>query len=75
MFTGTPGMPSLINLTREHVAAWIAELRSVGNKPRTIHTRYRGASAFYKWLIMEADEGVKQSPLARIRPPRIPDEI
>ena len=49
-------MPSLTNLTREHVAAWMDWMRSAANKPATIHTRYRGASAFYKWLIMEADD-------------------
>ena len=74
-FTRAQGMPNLTNLRREHVAAWMDELRSVGNKPATIHTRYRGASAFYKWLIMEADEGIEQSPFAHIRPPRIPDEV
>ena len=74
-FTRTQGMPSLARLTREHVAAWMDGLRAAGNKPATIHTRYRGASAFYKWLIMEADEGVKESPFAHIRPPRIPEEV
>ena len=74
-FTRAQGMPSLARLTREHVAAWMDGLRAAGNKPATIHTRYRGASAFYKWLIMEADEGVKESPFAHIRPPRIPDEV
>ena len=46
-FTRAQGMPSLTNLTREHVAAWMDGLRTTGNKPATIHTRYRGASAFY----------------------------
>ena len=68
-------MLNLTNLRREHVAAWMNELRSVGNKPAAIHTRYCGASAFYKWLTMEADERVKQSPFVHIRPPRIPGKI
>ena len=55
-FTRAQGMPSITNLTREHVAAWMDWMRSAANKPATIHTRYRGASAFYKWLIMEADD-------------------
>ena len=74
-FTRAQGMPNLTNLAREHVAAWLDELRSIGNKPSTIHTRYPGASAFYKWLVLEADEGVKESPFAHIRPPRIPDTV
>ena len=46
-FIRAKGMPGLTQLRREHVAAWMDELRASGNKPATIHTRYRGATAFY----------------------------
>lgn len=74
-FTRAKGMPGLTNLAREHVGAWMDELRSSDNKLATIQTRYRGASAFYKWLIVDADEGVRESPFAHIRPPRVPEEV
>ena len=47
-FIRAKGMPGLTQLRREHVAAWMDELRASGNKPATIHTRYRGASLCFR---------------------------
>ena len=39
------GFPALTNVTTEHLWEWLGDLRSRGNKPSTVNTRYRAASA------------------------------
>ncbi len=57
-------------IRREHVEAFIADLLE-RYRPATAHNRYAGVQAFFRWA---ADEGlVTASPLARMRPPRIPE--
>lgn len=72
-FLETGGFPSLTEATAEHVREWLNELRNRGNKPATVNTRYRGVHAFYKWLVEEGE--VRENPLARIQPPRVPETV
>jgi hypothetical protein len=65
------GMPSDIGaIRREHIESFITD--QLGrHKATTAHNRYRGVQAFFRWAL---DEGlVKDSPMARMRPPRLPE--
>lgn len=67
------GYPLLVNVTAEHLREWLSDLRSRGNKPSTVNTRYRAAFAFFKWLIGEGER--QDNPLARIEPPQVPETV
>ena len=46
-------------------------MREAGRKPTTLAARYRSVQQFFKWA---AEEGlVKRSPMATMRPPKIPE--
>ena len=65
------GMPTQVeNITREHVESFIAELLEKW-KPATANNRYRGLQSYFNWLVEEGE--VKASPMARMKPPRIPE--
>jgi site-specific recombinase XerD len=66
------GMPSAIEaITREHLEEWLIAMREAGRKPTTVAARYRSVQQFFKWA---AEEGlVRQSPMATMRPPKIPE--
>lgn len=70
-FLAERGMPtSVARITREHVEAFIEDL--LGRKaPATAHNRFRGCQAFFAWSLEEGE--VKDSPMARMRPPRLPE--
>jgi len=65
--------PSLTEATAEHLREWLNDLRNRGNRAATVNTRYRGVHAFYKWLGKEGE--VRENPLARIEPPRVPETV
>ena len=66
------GMPTQVeNITREHVESFIAELLEKW-KPATANNRYRGLQSYFNWLVEEGE--VKASPMARMKPPRIPED-
>ena len=66
------GMPEQVgNITREHVEVWIGVLLERW-KPATAATHYRSLQAFWKWCVEEGE--VKVSPMANMRPPRIPED-
>ena len=72
-FLASGGFPPLTNVTAEHLREWLGDLRSRGNKPSTVNTRYRATNAFVKWLINEGQ--LRDNPLDRIEPPRIPETV
>lgn len=58
-------------IRREHVEAFIAD-QVARWRPNTARNRYLALQRFFAWL---ADEGlIDASPMARTRPPRVPDE-
>src|SRR5207253_1319670 len=67
------GFPPPEQATAEHLREWLSGLREKRNSPATVNTRYRGAYAFYKWLLREGE--VRENPLERIDPPRVPQVI
>jgi site-specific recombinase XerD len=70
-YLAAQGMPSDIGaIRREHIESFITD--QLGrHKATTAHNRYRGVQAFFRWAL---DEGlVKDSPMARMRPPRLPE--
>jgi site-specific recombinase XerD len=71
-FAAASGMPDLTELRREHVEAFLVELRDKGQRPATLANRYRSLQQFYKWLLEEGE--IKSSPMANMRPPHVPEE-
>jgi site-specific recombinase XerD len=71
-FLANHGMPTeLSEIRREHFESFIADQLD-HFKATTAHNRYRGCQAFFRWAL---DEGlVKESPMARTKPPRLPEE-
>ena len=65
------GMPlNLANIRREHIEHFINYVLE-HRKPATANQRYRGLRSFFSWAVAEGE--VKQSPMAQMKPPRIPE--
>ena len=72
VFLVEQGMPqSVTSVRREHVESFIANPLARW-KPNTANNRYRGLQQFFKWCEEEGE--VKESPMARMKPPRVPEE-
>jgi site-specific recombinase XerD len=70
-FLAAKGMPRTIEtIHREHVEAFIVDLLERW-RPATAHNRYAGLQAFFRWAVDE--ELIKMSPMAKMRPPKIPE--
>ena len=66
------GMPQAVSSIRcEHPESFIADLLARW-KPNTANNRYRGLQQFFKWCEEEGE--VKESPMARMKPPKVPEE-
>jgi site-specific recombinase XerD len=67
------GMPTDVRaIHREHVETFLEDLLAQGKKAATANNRYRGLQAFFRFLVEEGE--VESSPMARIRPPKVPEE-
>ena len=65
------GMPTAVpRIAREHVEAFIADLLN-HKAAATAHNRFRGCQAFFAWCLEDGE--VKVNPMARMRPPRLPE--
>lgn len=65
------GMPQdVANITREHIESFIED-RLATRKASTANHSYRGLRRFFQWLLEEVE--IKESPMARMKPPRIPE--
>ncbi len=72
-FLAEAGMPQdVANIRREHVESFITPLLE-RRKASTANNRYRGLQAFFKWADEEGLLG-NGSPMAKMRPPRVPEE-
>lgn len=72
-FLRQSGMPvSLAAIRREHIEAFLVSLQDAGSRPATVSLAYRCIQAFWKWAMSE-DE-VRESPMARMTPPIVPEE-
>ena len=63
--------PDVANIRREHVELFIADQLQRW-KPATAWTRYRSLQQFFRWCLEEGE--IKESPMARMRPPAVPEE-
>lgn len=72
VFATAQGMPTTAQgVTREHVEAFIAHLLDT-RSPSTAKTRYGGLQAFWRWC--EGEGEIPTSPMARMRPPAVPEQ-
>ncbi len=65
---GMPTDPALV--AREHVESFVADLLT-RYKPATASNRYRALQTFFRWMVDEGEVAV--SPMAKMKPPAIPD--
>ena len=72
-FLGRGNYPLITNVTAEHLGEWLTDLRERGNKPATVNTRYRSVNTFFNWLVGEGE--IRENPLSRIEPPRVPETV
>ncbi len=71
-FLASQGMPSdPAHIHREHVEAFVSDQLS-RHKPYTALNRYRALTVFCAWLVAEGE--VRESPMAKMRPPTVPEE-
>lgn len=71
------GMPTPVaSITREHVESFLADLADPdegrGYSPSTVALRYRQLQQLFKWLEEEGE--ITTSPMARMRPPAVPEK-
>jgi site-specific recombinase XerD len=72
-FLKASGMPTEVaRLTREHVEAFEEHLFDEGRSPSTVANRHRSLQQFFRWL--EDDGEITRSPMAKMRPPKIPEK-
>ncbi len=72
-FLGAQGMPQEPrHICREHIEAFLIDLRGQGHRPATVANRYRSLQQWFRWLLDEGEISV--SPMARMRTPRVPEE-
>ena len=70
-FLARQGMPDTVrSVTREHVESFIVDLQA-GAKPATVANRYRSLQQFWRYMVDIGE--VKDSPMARMKPPTIPE--
>ena len=70
-FLEARGMPRAVAaIRREHVEAFVED-QLARLKPASAANRYRSLQQFFRWLVDEGE--VRESPMARMRPPTIPD--
>lgn len=67
------GMPATVDgVRREHIESFLVALAEQGRRPSTVETYYRSCRQFFRWAVDE-DE-IRESPMARMRPPIVPEE-
>jgi len=67
------GIQQTERVTSTHLRHWLVYLQDTGHNPGGVHGFYRAAKAFFSWLTQE--ETIEQNPMARVRAPRVPEEL
>ncbi len=67
------GFPPLALMDKDHVRHWLSSLHQNGNKPASVHVRYRSVNRFFKWCVKEGER--EDNPVDYIDPPRLPQVI
>jgi site-specific recombinase XerD len=65
--------PEVGLIKREFIESWLLVLEDRGNTPSTLASRYRCLQQFFRWL--EIEEEITLSPMAKMRPPAIPEAM
>lgn len=72
-FLASRGMPrDLSGIRREHVEAWLVDLRDQGRSPATVSVYYRSLQPFFKWAIEEGF--IAESPMRNVARPIVPEQ-
>jgi site-specific recombinase XerD len=67
------GMPRRVEgLHREHVEAYLADMRDRGLAPATVAKHYRSLQQLFVWLVDEGE--IPHSPMQRMKPPTVPEQ-
>jgi site-specific recombinase XerD len=70
-FLEVHGMPRTVaTIHREHVEAFVED-QLARLKPASAANRYRSLQQFFRWLVDEGE--IRESPMARMKPPAIPE--
>lgn len=70
-FLEANGMPQAVaGIHREHVEAFVED-QLARLKPASAANRYRSLQQFFRWLVDEGE--IRESPMARMKPPTIPE--
>jgi site-specific recombinase XerD len=69
-FDPVSGSNPVTAIRAEHVEGFLADVLQ-HRSPATANNRYRGLQQFFSWL--EAEREIVESPMAHMKPPRIPD--
>ncbi len=67
------GFPPLALMDKDHVRHWLTSLHQKGNKPASVHVRYRSVNRFFRWCVKEGER--EDNPVDYIDPPRLPQVI
>lgn len=72
-FLESAAMPTAVaSIRREHLEAFLVELRERGLSASTAANRYRSLQQLFRWL---EDEGeIERSPMAKMRPPAVGEQ-
>ena len=72
-FLTSTGMPQVVaSIRREHVEAFLVDLRERGLSASTAANRYRSLQQLFRWL---EDEGeIERSPMTKMRPPTVGEQ-
>lgn len=67
------GMPTGVGaISREHVESYIADTIDSGLSPATVAKNYRSLQQLWRWLVDDGE--ISESPMARMRPPKVPEQ-
>jgi len=71
-FLAAKGMPRAVaGIRREHVEAFIEDMVA-RLRPASAANRYRSLQQFFRWCVDEGE--IRESPMAKMQPPHIPEE-
>lgn len=71
-YLSAKGMPTAVgSIRREHVEAYIADMVDVVSAA-TVAKHYRSLQQLWRWLVDDGE--IPDSPMARMRPPKVPEQ-
>lgn len=71
-FLESAGMPNdPTHLTREHIEAFVEDVLS-RHSPSTAANRYRSLQQLFRWMVDDGE--IRISPMANMRPPKVPEQ-